>query len=703
MMGNAGRDPIFWATLAIAEQDFDGSGDLCIRCHSTGGWYAGRSEPTDGSGLAANDDDGVDCDACHKMTNPDDSDPDLQGEMFSPYIANEGQNPAEGYYGSGILSLWGGAEKLGPFGDAAARHKFAKSKFHRSVDFCGSCHDVSNPAVGDLAHNNGTQATADPVVASGVPGSAVDGKAAFNNPPYKYGVVERTFSEYKSGMVSQTPVSTYLSLPADLQDGSFKAAYESAIVAGTGGDYEDGETRYFSCQTCHLRPVTGPGCNKKGAPVRPDLPLHDMTGGNYWIADAIQWQDQQGTLRFGGGLTDLQNAALDDGQVRAMKQLSQAASLEVIGDTVKIVNLTGHKLITGYPEGRRMWLNVKWYDGNDILVREDGAYGPIGINATDNAGVVREVKSLQNLHDPNTKIYEAHYGMTQEWAAQLVDLGYTTTMPLSFDRVTGDLTMDLGTLAGAEAETEHETFHFALNNTVIKDNRIPPYRMSYDEARKRNALPVPVSQYGDPGPGGEYQYWDEVNLSAPVGVVYAEINLMYQSTSWEYIQFLYLANNGQNAFLGQEGVNMLDAWLNTGMSEPYTMVSAIWGETPTPQITSIYTDSLITWATDKKGSLTVESNTFKTQSTVAIIAHVVDDVGTPLSGAQVFMEVLDSNRSLVTSLQEFTDANGEAVLRWKIPRRQAAGAYSAEVTTILKNGYEYSDQGGITSVLFTIQ
>ena len=27
-MGNAGRDPIFWATLAIAEQDFDGAGDL---------------------------------------------------------------------------------------------------------------------------------------------------------------------------------------------------------------------------------------------------------------------------------------------------------------------------------------------------------------------------------------------------------------------------------------------------------------------------------------------------------------------------------------------------------------------------------------------------------------------------------------------------------------------------------------------------
>jgi hypothetical protein len=33
MMAHASRDPIFWATVAIAEQDFDGSGDLCLRCH----------------------------------------------------------------------------------------------------------------------------------------------------------------------------------------------------------------------------------------------------------------------------------------------------------------------------------------------------------------------------------------------------------------------------------------------------------------------------------------------------------------------------------------------------------------------------------------------------------------------------------------------------------------------------------------------
>ncbi|HSG41548.1 MAG TPA: hypothetical protein VLA72_00185, partial [Anaerolineales bacterium] len=101
MMANAGRDPIFWATLAIAEQDFDGAGDLCIRCHSSGGWYAGRSTPTDGSGLAAGDADGVDCDTCHTMTNP--SNTEHAGVMNGSFIANNGTGL--GYYGSGMLSL----------------------------------------------------------------------------------------------------------------------------------------------------------------------------------------------------------------------------------------------------------------------------------------------------------------------------------------------------------------------------------------------------------------------------------------------------------------------------------------------------------------------------------------------------------------------------------------------------------------------
>jgi hypothetical protein len=591
-MGNAGRDPIFWATLAIAEQDFDGAGDLCIRCHSAAGWYAGRSTPTDGSGLAAGDDDGIDCDTCHKATNPDNSDAILQGVMNPGFEAYDPLT-GEGYYGSGILSVWGGNDKLGPYDDAEARHQFEQSAFHRG-DICGSCHDVSNPVVGDLAPNNGTQPGAPPVISSGGNlGGPISEKAAFNNPPYAYGIVERTFSEYKAGAIDDTLVTNYGDLPADLRvaGGALDFAYQAAMLAD--GTYEDGSPRYFNCQGCHMRPDIGEGCNKKGVRTRSDLPKHDQSGGNYWMWPLIKYQDQQGTLRMGGDLTALQLEAMDAGQIRAETQLQMAADLDVIGNSVRITNLTGHKLITGYPEGRRMWLNVKWYDGNGARVREDGTYGPLvdaqnsPVTVTNPAtGLPVQVESILDLHDPNTKIYEAHYGMTQEWANVLLAL-HPPTLALSYDRETGAADFTLGDLAALpNPDDYHETFHFALNNAVVKDNRIPPYGMSYDVAWKRNALPVPDSQYGNPGAGGTYDYHDTVDLSPPDTATYAEITLYYQGTSWEYIQFLYLANNGTdpnqggNAFLGEEGVNMLDAWLNAEpkMVPPFVMASATWGE-----------------------------------------------------------------------------------------------------------------------------
>ena len=67
------------------------------------------------------------------------------------------------------------------------------------------------------------------------------------------------------------------------------------------------------------------------------------------------------------------------------------------------------------------------------------------------------------------------YNMTQEWASQLLALGYSASMPLSYDRVSGAVDYTLGQLAGQAPGTSHETFHFVLNNTSIKDNRIPPY------------------------------------------------------------------------------------------------------------------------------------------------------------------------------------------------------------------------------------
>jgi hypothetical protein len=766
MMANAGRDPIFWATVAIAEQDFDGVGDLCIRCHSTTGWLAGRSTPTDASGLLDSDDDGVDCDYCHKLTDPDNS--EHVGEMNAPYVANDGGNPPIAYRGNGMSSMWGGNEKLGPYANTNAKHKFLPSQFHRSSDMCGTCHDVSNSAVGDLAHNNGAQIPLAQGTFSGTPGAAVEGKAAFNNFPFMYGVVERTFSEHKASLLAQTPVSSYNELPVELRAGAIQAAYESSILAGTSGDYEDGTTRLFSCQTCHMRPVTGQGCNKNPA-IRKDLPLHDLTGGNYWMPDVIKYLDTQNQLRLGGGLTDTQITALDDGKLRAQKQLSQAASLLLEGNALRVVNLTGHKLISGYPEGRRMWLNVRWYSADSSLLREDGKYGEVATIDVDGDGEPETaVKSIIDPDGAYTKIYAAHYAMTQEWAQQLRNLGYSADLTLSYDRVSGAVDKTLGQLASQQAGTYHETFHFVLNNYVAKDNRIPPYGMSYDASQIRNTLPVPVTQYGDPGSGGRYRHWDRVVLSPPSGAVSATINLLYQPTSWEYIQFLLLANNKQNAFLANEGEYLLDAWLNTNMAAPYVMASVQWsappripGDTNGDNIVDI-TDyrnlvaqfggppaedsadfngdgivnlfdfailrinfgtgvnsppiivnskarlpaaivgDLCTWGADNKGD-PVEADTFQGGETVEITADIVGTGGIALGGAQVFAAVIDTSGELITSLQGFTSEKGQALLKWKTGKRQTPGVYIVLVTTVIKSGYKFDPDQGQPAVEFSIE
>ncbi len=599
MMAQASRDPLFLASLAIAEQDFDGAGDLCIRCHFPRAWYDGRSTPTDASAIGIDDTNGVSCEFCHKMTNPDDS--EHKGVMNPPFKANDG---IEGYYGSGMASLSGEVERLGPYDPKRlyavhegrpgpdgpvrgfnAAHPAEKSTFQRDVDFCGTCHDVSNPAVGDLAPNNGAQVPLDPGTFSGVLGTPVDVKAAFNNPPYKYGIVERTYSEYKAGLLSQTLVSDYSLLPAELQDGAIRSSYDSAQLAGNGGNYADGTPRFFSCQSCHLPPVIGQGNNVIGT-KHTDFPLHDMTGGSYWIPSALQYLYSMGKLRFSDGLKDFQVQSWAEGAARARAMLESAASLSVKGNVLKVINLTGHKLISGFPEGRRMWLNIKWYDSNNNLIREDGAYGPL-INDSGSQVMVRnpangqmvQVESILDLNNRNTKIYEAKPGISKEWAAKLmaVNKAHYESMVLGYDRYTGAPGPTMGQLAKGELGPYKVSFHFVLNNTLASDNRIPPYGMSYDACRKRNCLPVPSDQYGNPGTGGAYNYWDRITLNPPAGAVSAKIDLLYQSTSWEYIQFLYLANDGSVPFLASEGMTMLEAWLNTGMSYPHVMASTMWG------------------------------------------------------------------------------------------------------------------------------
>jgi hypothetical protein len=73
------------------------------------------------------------------------------------------------------------------------------------------------------------------------------------------------------------------------------------------------------------------------------------------MPDVMQYMNDAGTLQFGGILSKDESDSMKAGALRAKGNLENAATLSVIGNTVRVVNLTGHKLISGYPEGRRTW------------------------------------------------------------------------------------------------------------------------------------------------------------------------------------------------------------------------------------------------------------------------------------------------------------------------------------------------------------
>ncbi|HXV13760.1 MAG TPA: FlgD immunoglobulin-like domain containing protein [Candidatus Krumholzibacteria bacterium] len=473
MMAHAQRDPLFLACLAVAEQDAPSVGDLCLRCHTPGGWVEGRSVDTGGGLVNAKDRQSIHCDFCHHLVDP-------------VYVA--GVSPVQDVavldsldavppgYANGQFVLDPNAIRRGPFADAQASHAFLESPFHRSSNLCGTCHDVSNP-VFEYA---------------GAPGKYAPG--AFDTPHPDGNVrnmfpVERTFSEWTQSQYAN--------------GGVFAPQF--------AGNKPDGIVS--TCQDCHMQDVSGKGCNEPGAPTRANLPKHDLTGGNTFLPDILP-------VFFPG---EVNVAELQDGKQRAIAMLQLAASMSLAAGqdgphptvTVTVTNETAHKLPSGYPEGRRVWLNVKAYDESDALVYESGAYDPA-------TGIL--------THDADAKIYEIKIGVSSRLAPIL-------NLP-----------------AGP-------SFHFVLNDTVYSDNRIPP-RGFTNAAFEAVQSPAVGHAYADG------QHWDETMYVLPTEARFVRATLYYQTTSKEYIEFLRDANTTNSA-----GIDLYNAWVAQGRGAPVAMTT----------------------------------------------------------------------------------------------------------------------------------
>lgn len=535
MMAQAGRDPLWLASVAVALQDSiwllgnANAGDLCVRCHSPVGWLGGRSDPPNMTALdpSIGDYEGVNCASCHQMVDPiaaeqqlpqvaaetiqaavDEADVSYSRDVAvlssyllfdsSGYLDAETQLPVE--YGDGELPNYTEAtsgqffmepdpnKKRGNRHDAEPKsHSVLYSRYHKSSQQCGICHDVSNPAL------------ANAFIASGTSGKQAAGS---------YYHVERTFSEFM--------------LSAYAQPGGAPA--NAKFV-------EEGITHVRSCQDCHMPTTSGKATNKN-SPLRSDLRVHDLTGGNVWMSQILAGLDQTASnpvsdvysynllngTRYPGATLDVaglqgSGPALTDGAERAMENLEHAASLQVIGESsLRILNNTGHKLISGFPEGRRMWLQISFYDANGNVISEINPYEPLVI-------------SRDAQQNPS----------------------YLSGAILRRDR--DDLVFEAKMLSDLTGEAN--SFHMALATDRYKDNRIPPKGFNISAAVARLAQPRHEGADAlDYFSAAEYSGgYHDIHFSMPTGAVSWDAQLFYQSTSYEYITFLRDEINGSGTSL----------------------------------------------------------------------------------------------------------------------------------------------------------
>lgn len=296
-----------------------------------------------------------------------------------------------------------------------------------------------------------------------------------------------------------------------------------------------------------MRDSNAVAANKGSAVLRPDgstahpqsgMPHHDLMGGNSWITWILASLDPNGpvydprnleildqgpaalTLDLTQGQSPKENGAeLKAASDRALAQLAMAGTLKnlsyngITGEfRLRVQNNTGHKLISGFPEGRRMYVNVRAYDDTDALIYEVNPYD-------DAAGTLKSMPASPTLAANEVYVDELVY----------------ESHPSS-------------SLTG-----EDHTFHFVLADGRAKDNRIPPRGFDIANAAARHSEPVnPVTHLPDPGYFTAEEYaggYDDQSVMLVPGAARVEATLYYQGTSREYVEFLRDEINGTGGTL----------------------------------------------------------------------------------------------------------------------------------------------------------
>ena len=186
---------------------------------------------------------------------------------------------------------------------------------------------------------------------------------------------------------------------------------------------------------------------------------------------------------------------------------------------VKVINQTGHRLPTGYPDGRRLWVHLQVFDAAGGQVYESGHYDPATARLYTDNGMTGFNRALSPVIDAT--------------AQNAVMVYERVTGTGTFDPVTGDLTSCVPSPN-------------LLNDMILFDNRIPPFGFNYTAYREAGVKfwaydPANFIPYEDSGRYPDGQNWDLITYRFPAGVgtpVSASAEVCYQSHTREFVEHL---------------------------------------------------------------------------------------------------------------------------------------------------------------------
>ncbi len=293
-----------------------------------------------------------------------------------------------------------------------------------------------------------------------------------------------------------------------------------------GSDYAQPGADFRSCQDCHMpavQDVAGCEMHALNEDTHPQGRRHDLVGAGRHMTGILQ------QLYGSAGSQQIPDFHFDDSIERIDAFLGEAATVEIQappvvdaslgleGLEVTVTNLTGHKLPTGYAEGRVMWLEVvARYQGMPLWT--SGQWTP-GVGLVD---------------DPQLRRYEAL----------------------------------------AERFVDGQQLHLVLNDHWIVDTRIPPRGLMPDIQTD------PVGDRYALQPDGTWPHFDQVGYAFSGQAVVdltpdepdmleIEVRLLYVVNTPDYVDVLVADNVVNDA--GQRVQQLFDDY---GEPEPMVVAEA---------------------------------------------------------------------------------------------------------------------------------